>query len=120
MEIRYKMLRLLGNLYKAFGILVGIGTIVWVIYLALHFPTVLPRSGENGIVLMPGAVGVLVWTLFYGMFAAITSYAFGEGIFVVLALETNTREANIYLKRMHRINARAGEESAEGLTAKTA
>lgn len=121
MEIRYKVLRLLGNLYKVGGLLIGVGTMFWVIYLGLHLPAATPRFGnEPGIVLMTGSIGLLLASLFYGMLAAVTAYAFGEGIFVLLALEINTREANIYLKRMHRITARAGEEAPETLVAKPA
>ena len=103
MEKKFKVLRFVGTLYKVFGIIVGVITILGLIGVCLM--SVLggtmmeqfqrefgPGSGMN---ILTGAVGGIIagfLVLLYGGGIAVTLYALGEGVFLALALEENTRK----------------------------
>jgi len=113
MERRYKALRALGRIYQIIGIIIGILTVVAII--AGCVGIVIGGVGLNRFSrefgsLMPGAmvgstvaglVG-LVLAVLYGGIAALTLYAIGEAIFVLLAMEENTRAtANLLRQPPH-------------------
>lgn len=107
MENRFNMLRFIGTIHKvlvwvvqALGILAALGVLVagiWGEARAVRTPGILPRSYVplmgivGGIV---GALGIVLGAGFYFLFL----YAFGEAIYLALAIEENTRETAQYLR----------------------
>ena len=103
MERRYMALRTIGTIYKVLGGIVGIITLLLVIGICVasvvggaaldSFSRELARAtGFAG--LFSGVVGGLVVSIvgiLYGGGMAITLYALGEGVYLLLALEENTR-----------------------------
>ena len=102
MEKRYTALRIIGTIYKLFGLLVGALTILAV--LGICAASVLggaaieqlsQQLGEgSGGGLAGGLFGGLLLglgALLYGGGLSITLYAFGEGVYLFLAIEENTR-----------------------------
>ncbi len=103
MERRYTALRTIGTVYKALGVLAGIVTILIVLSLcatSVLGGTVLgnlarefgrgPGMGVSFGGVIGGVLGSLL-AILYGGGLAVTLYAFGEGIYLLLALEENTR-----------------------------
>ncbi len=99
MEKRYSALRLIGTVYKVLGVIAGAITLLAV--LAVCASAVLGgaalddfgrRQGLPNLVgnafggIIVGVAGIL-----YGGIIAVTLYAFGEGVYLLLALEENTR-----------------------------
>ncbi|MBN1976160.1 MAG: hypothetical protein JW918_02065 [Anaerolineae bacterium] len=105
MEKRYAALRTIGTIYKVLGIAVAAITLLLIIGICLF--TFL--GGMGGVAMSRGAdeaalglfgtlLGSILVTLFsgivmiiYGGSIALTLYAMGEGIYLMLALEENTR-----------------------------
>ena len=109
MDKKYTVLRTLGKIYKVLGIIGGVLTILSVLGICATsvFGGVLGGGASNdptGIVgiLAGGVLGGLIVgtiTLIYGGAAAVTLYAFGEGIELVISLEENTRKAALALEQ---------------------
>jgi hypothetical protein len=112
MEKKFRILRLIGSLYKLLGILLAVITVLAA--LAIFGTSVMGGAVLEGISremgggkinlasLFGGVFGgfiVGVGALIYGIGAAVTFYAIGEGIYLVLALEENTRGTALLLKR---------------------
>ncbi len=103
MEKRYTALRTIGTIYKILGIISGAITLL--VILGICAASVLGGAalgelgnqfgGSYGMGSMFGGVlgGIFLGFLaiLYGGSISITLYAFGEGIFLLLALEENTR-----------------------------
>jgi len=103
MEKRYKILRLIGSVYKVIGIVAGVITVIGAIgSCALSaiggsamdslFSSYGNSYGASG--LFSGVLsGVLLggMILLYGGITAISLYALGEGIYLFIDLEENTR-----------------------------
>ncbi len=102
MERRYAALRVVGTIYKTLGILAGLLAVLAVlgifagvmlggrVFGDLPLDPRLPFLRGLG----PNLVGGLLFGiagLLYGGFIALTLYAAGEGIYLLLALEENTR-----------------------------
>jgi len=103
MEKQFKALRIIGTFYKVLGIIAGIVTILT----ALGFcgTSVLGGAaldtlgseyvGDTGFAgLFSGFLGGLLLSvvmIIYGGGLAVTLYAAGEGVYLLLALEENTR-----------------------------
>ncbi|MGB9592105.1 MAG: hypothetical protein ACPL1K_06275 [Candidatus Kryptoniota bacterium] len=110
MEKRYSALRLIGSIYKVLGIIVGVLTIL--IALSLCATSIFGGAalsqfgrqfgGENAI---GGAGGVVLGimmglvAIIYGGGMAVTLYAVGEGIYLLIALEENTRMTAMLLQK---------------------
>ena len=99
MEKKFKILRFVGTVYKVFGIIVGVITILSVIGACLI--SVLGGTAmedfqrefggmSTGLGIVGGIVASFIIFL-YGGGLAITLYALGEGVYLLLALEENTR-----------------------------
>jgi hypothetical protein len=111
MEKRYTALRIIGTIYKVLGGIVGVVTIL--VVLGICAASVLGGAamgslgrefGRNAGVpgLFGGALGGLVIgvvAIVYGGGLAITLYAVGEGVYLLLALEENTRATVALLQR---------------------
>jgi len=103
MEQRYRALRIIGTVYKVLGGIVGILTLILLVGICAS--SVLggaaigsiagdlgDGSGMSG--LFSGIFGGAILSLFvilYGGILAVTLFGFGEGIYLLLALEENTR-----------------------------
>lgn len=103
MEKRYSALRILGTVYKVLGIIAAVLTVLAAV--ALCGTSVLGGAaldsmgreygqdfgggGMFGGVM--GGVVLSVLSVLYGGIIAITLYAFGEMIYLLIALEENTR-----------------------------
>lgn len=110
MEKKYNALRIIGTIYKVLGIITGLITILLV--LAVCVTSVLGGAaidqlgqsfggshGAGGI--FSGLLGGLIFSvvgILYGGGLAITLYAMGEGVYLLLALEENTRETALLLR----------------------
>jgi hypothetical protein len=104
MEKKFKVLRFIGSVYKIVGIIIAVLTILGSLgicvtsFLGGAFMARMER--EFG---FPGArsaiAGVIaaVSALISGAVLALTLYATGEGIFLLLSLEENTRATALYL-----------------------
>lgn len=100
MEQRYRVLRVIGTLYKVLAVIVAV-----VVVLALVGGTLAAFLGggrwmmgrfDDGPRMGLAAVGMAAWwfaALLYGTIITVTLYAMGEGLGVLLAVEENTRRA---------------------------
>jgi hypothetical protein len=103
MEQRYRALRIIGTIYKVLGGLAGLLTILIVITVCgtsllggAALQSMTRQFGyEQGVGgFLGSAFGGLVASVFviiYGGGVSVTLYGFGEGIYLLLALEENTR-----------------------------
>lgn len=110
MEKRYKALRIIGTIYKVLGIIAGVITIL--VAIGLCGTSVLGGAaidnlgrqfgGDIGVGgLFGGIFGGLLLSLaaiIYGGFITLTLYAAGEGVYLLLALEENTRTTAMLLQ----------------------
>lgn len=107
MEKKYKALRTIGTIYKILGAIAGILTILAV--LAFCATTVFGSTifdmldnTRMGIGMGGGPIrGIFaaLATLIYGGGAAVTLFALGEGIYLLIDLEENTRATNLLLRK---------------------
>lgn len=111
MEKRYKALRIIGTIYKVVGVIAGVITIL--IALSLCATSVLGGTaigsfgrefgGDTGFAgLFSGLLGGLILSIvaiIYGGGLAVTLYAAGEGVYLLLALEENTRATAMLLQQ---------------------
>jgi hypothetical protein len=111
MEKRFGVLRFIGSFYKIVGALLAILTVLVaiVIFLISAFSgaamdeftrqfdaTVTPLGLTGGI--LGGLISAVV-TLITGGLAALGTYALGEGMYLLLAMEENTRATALYMQR---------------------
>jgi len=109
MEHKYRALRIVGTFYKIFGAIIGIITIISILsfcVMSVAGGAAIRSMGNQlgfysgGIV--EGLIVGLVFTLFallYGGGIAITLYALGEGISLLIAMEENTRMTSQLLQK---------------------
>jgi hypothetical protein len=103
MEKKFQILRFVGTIYKILGIIVGVITILLVIGACLmsilggtmmdQFQRELGQAAPGmgaGMGIIGGIIAGLLIFL-YGGGLAITLYAAGEGVYLLVALEENTR-----------------------------
>ena len=110
MEKRYRALRIIGTVYKAFGIIVGILTVIGDIgfcLMAVAGGSVFSRMGASTQMgaLMGGALSGLVVGiigLIYGGALALGLYGLGEGIYLAISIEENTRATVRLLEQQSR------------------
>lgn len=110
MEKKYNALRTIGTIYKVLGGLAGIVTIL----IVLSFCATSVFGGAFDILsssrrgMGMGGLGVLggifasLAALIYGGGAAVTLYALGEGVYLLIDLEENTRATNLLLRRQQK------------------
>ena len=101
MEKRYRVLRVIGSIYKVLAVIVAGITLLSI--LGLCATSILGGVGRAAFLrgglgpiggMFGGIVGALIVTvvgIIYGGAISLTLYAFGEGIDLMLALEENTR-----------------------------
>lgn len=111
MEKRYKALRAVGTFYKVLGIIAGIVTILIVLGIcgiSLSGGAILSRLARDNpnasfLSLYSGFLGI-VWAvvaLIYGGGVTLTLFAAGEGIYLLLGLEENTRLTSMLLQQQN-------------------
>jgi len=109
MEKKYTALRTIGNIYKILGIIVGAITLLLALFVcggSLLGGTLMDGLSQGlgdtgGFGFFGGLFGGLLMGLFviiYGGGLGITLYAAGEGIYLLLALEENTRATAALLR----------------------
>jgi len=109
MEKKYKALRIIGSTYKVLGIILAVLTALTALFLCgttalggAFMDSIGSELGtDSGLGLFSGIFGGLFMagiTILYGGGSAITLYAFGEGIYLFLAIEENTRTTAEMLK----------------------
>ncbi|MBE0409183.1 MAG: hypothetical protein IBX69_05555 [Anaerolineales bacterium] len=125
MEKRYKALRFIGTLYKVLGVILLILTVLGAIGICgasiwggVAFDTIGRDLGVNpdfanlfGNALDGLIVGFLM--LLYFGFISLTTYAFGEGIYLLLAMEENTRASSLLLQRQMNADSELQKRSIE-------
>ncbi len=111
---RYGALRTIGTVYKILGIIAGVFTILTA--LGLCASGVLGGAaldqfsrgfgGDSGFGSAGGIVGGIllgVLAIVYGGGLSVTLYAAGEGIYLLIALEENTRATTMYLQSLLKV-----------------
>jgi hypothetical protein len=113
MEKRFKILRFVGSFYKVVGIIIGAITIISALgfcILSVVSGTATesiihglnPNGGGQGFGILGGVVGGLIVSLLIilgGGIYAVTLYALGEAVYLLIALEENTRHSAAMLHR---------------------
>jgi len=112
METRYQALRIIGTVYKVLGIIVASVTVLAIIGFCLLSllgglgSTAMSRGADEAALgifstllgTIFGTVCLGVFLLIYGGGIALTLYAAGEGMYLLLALEENTRTTAMLLQ----------------------
>lgn len=111
MENRYSALRIIGTIYKILGGVLAVLTLLSILGICATsflggaaFESIQQEFGGDisGFGLLGSVVAGIVTILFVLVTSgglAVTFYAIGEGIFLLIALEENTRETVLFLKR---------------------
>ena len=116
MEKKFKALRFVGTVYKVIGIIAGVLTIIGALgsclfsilggSLMTSFINSVDNYGGGGSSGPAGVLGGILGgvivgglILLYGGIGSITLYAFGEGIYLLIALEENTRTTALLLQQ---------------------
>ena len=105
MEKRFGILRLIGSIYKILGIITAVLTVIGSLaacVISVAGTGIYQAAMEEAGMMMGGAVaGVIVAGvgLFWGAVMALMLYGLGEGIFLALALEENTRRTSYLMQQ---------------------
>jgi hypothetical protein len=111
MDRRFKILRFIGTVYKILGIIATVGTIIGSVGICLTtflggaaMARVQEQLGEAVVAprFLGGVTGGLIasgFVLLYGAIMALLLYGIGEGIYLLIALEENTRATAAYLQQ---------------------
>lgn len=113
MHKRYRVLRLLGTIYKMLGILTGlitlmiaVGACVSILAGGAAFEQVGRQLGQEyqAISMISGVLSAFIALIgvIYGTGIALALYAAGELIDLLIALETNTRTTAWVLQQQHK------------------
>ncbi len=113
MEKRFRALRVIGTFFKILGVIAGILTILSAIAMCAFMvmgSTVLNSalqaydlgndSGVYGSLLGGALIGLLL--LLYGGLITASIYGLGEGIFLLIAVEENTRATRLFMEEKAR------------------
>ncbi len=107
MEKRYAALRIVGTIYRVLGGLVALVTVLMALVLCLSIMVGGASLGSLGsdeafAGVFGGVVGGLIISavmVLYGGAVAVTLFAVGEGIYLLIAVEENTRATAAALLR---------------------
>jgi len=113
MEKHFKVLRFIGSVYKIVGIIIGAITILSALGFCLTsilggtaFESALqslnPNGGGQGLGILGGVVGGMILSLVIilsGGIYAVSVYALGEAVYLLIALEENTRHTAAMLHK---------------------
>jgi hypothetical protein len=119
MDRRYRALRTVGSIYRVLGYIVLVLTILSVIAIcgisvlsgtALESVSQQIGVNSNGSGIAGGIVGGIFLSfiaLIYGGIVALSLIAFGEGIYLFIAIEENTRKTAILVENQSKITPSA-------------
>jgi len=104
MEKRFRALRIIGTIYKVFAFIVlllgvGVGLIYLVVGLiggASAYSRDASFAALGGVVGIVGGIAIVI----YAAIVFLILYGAGEAVFLVLAVEENTRETNMILRSL--------------------
>lgn len=99
MEKRYTALRIIATLYKIVGVIMGVLTILGVVFVVIYQPVMDLGFGKPSgglILLMTIVIGVVV--LLAGGLAAIGVFAVGDLVSLLLNIEENTRFSALLMR----------------------
>jgi hypothetical protein len=113
MEKHFRVLRLIGTIYKIVGIVIGAFTILSALGICVTsvlggtaFENVLqglnPNGGASGLGILGGVLGGVIASLIIiigGGIYAISIYALGEAVYLLISLEENTRHTAAMLHK---------------------
>jgi hypothetical protein len=108
---QYTALRTIGTIYKVLGVIIGV--------LTLLIAFGIGNIGGFAASLRESFLGILL-VLICGGGIALTLYATGEGVFLLIALEENTRMTAIALQRQIDTSARMQSSVQTGVVAQLA
>lgn len=100
MEKRFKALRFMGTLYKILGVINGVATLILAVGICAvsvlggaGLSDFAGQYGVHGTEILGALGGVLLGgvVLILGSLSAISLYALGEGVYLLIAIEENTR-----------------------------
>jgi len=99
MEKKYTVLRVIATLYKIVGVLIALGTILVVILIVAGTAAGTQAMREFGFYNGPlvGFFSIII-TILTGGLTALGVYAIGEGLYLLIGLEENTRFTAILLR----------------------
>ncbi|BAJ65001.1 hypothetical protein [Anaerolinea thermophila] len=107
MEKRFKVLRFMGTLYKILGVINGVVTLILAVGICAvsvlggaSMADFAREYGMHGTEVFGALGGVLLGggVLILGGLSAVFVYALGEGVYVLIAIEENTRAAAMRLQ----------------------
>jgi uncharacterized membrane protein len=119
MERRYHALRTIGNIYRVLGYIVLVLTVLAVIAIcglsvlggsAINSITQQYSGYTNGSGLVGGLFGGVIASILviiYGGLVGLSLIAFGEGIYLLIAVEENTRKTAILFENQNKITPSA-------------
>jgi hypothetical protein len=99
MEKKYTVLRVIATLYKIAGVLVALGTVLFVILIIVGAAASSQYMSQFGFDNSPiwAFMGV-IFTFLGGGLSALGIYAIGEALYLLIGLEENTRFTAILLR----------------------
>jgi hypothetical protein len=111
MEKRFRVLRIVGSIYKVIGIIIAVVTLLSALgfcgmsvlggsALANFLKQVPGNTQGQGAGLLGGVVGGVLFSLVIiitGAIYAVTTYALGEAVYLLIDLEENTRHTAVLL-----------------------
>jgi hypothetical protein len=110
MDKRYRALRTIGTIYKVIGAILAVITILGAIGICITsiaggaaFNSILSQYSNSAGTLSGIFGGVLLGfiVILYGGLMSVTMYGFGEGIYLLIALEENTRTTASLLQQQN-------------------
>ena len=113
---KYKALRIVGTIYKVIGTIILVVTVLAAVGsclsgilggalfrgLADQVQSDLPVAGSGGMAVMGIIMGFGI--LIYGVIVGVTTFAAGEGIYLLIDLEENTRLTASLLMKEHPVD----------------
>jgi hypothetical protein len=110
MERRFGILRVIGSIYKVLGIIAGVLTILAALAICVtsivggaalgNWANTFGTPSTSGFFSsIFGGIVVGIGIVLYGGAITITLYGIGEGVYLLLALEENTRATTLLLQK---------------------
>jgi hypothetical protein len=115
MERRYHALRTIGNIYRVLGYIVLVLTILAVITIcglsvisgnaleSVSQQLGVNSSGSGLAGSLLGGVLLSIVVIIYGGIVSVSLIAFGEGIYLLIAIEENTRKTTLLVENQNKI-----------------
>ena len=98
MDRKFTALRIIGTIYKIAGVLIALGMVLAVIMLIVGSAvsgSMLRTMGFDNVI---GIIVAVIVTFIGGGLTALSVYAIGEGLYLLINLEENTRFSSMILR----------------------